>query len=460
MADTIQPEISKQEVEHVGQEKKPQLRYAWYVLVVLTVMYMFSFVDRQILSLLVPWIKRDLRVNDTLIGLLAGFAFALFYTLVGLPIGRLADSRSRRNIVGISVFLWSIFTAACAGAKSFSTLFLARIGVGIGEAGLGPAAYSLIADYFPKERVGRAISFYYFGLFLGQSLALLVGGIAVDSLANTAGTTLPILGKIAGWQITFLIVGLPGILVALLALTIREPRRKNMLLTAEGKPVKTSFKEAMRQIRLRWQSFVGISAGMIFQCTCNAAVGIWVPNYFLRVHHWTGAQTGKALAFIMILFACSGMYFGGFLSDRWQQRGVLDGPIRVALLSGAGILLFMTPATLVPNPYVSLALLAVGMFLLTFPMGTSVAALQLIFPNQIRGQVAALFLFVLNLTGGSMGPLLPGVLNDHVFHNENMVGVSLAITLGVASVLMLVAFSLTMRPYRFHYRMMEEVVGK
>jgi len=453
MGTTTQAEISKGKTAGTGKEEKPRLRYAWYVVLVLTVMYMFSFVDRQILALLVPWIKRDLGVSDTSVGILAGFAFALFYTFMGLPIGRLVDSHSRRNIIGVCVVVWSVFTAACAGAKTFFALFLTRIGVGIGEAGLGPAAYSLITDYFPKERVGTAISVYYFGLFFGQSLALLVGGIAVDALAQTPGITWPILGKIAGWQITFLIVGLPGVLVALLALTIREPLRKNILLTADGKPAKTSIREAAKQMSLRWQSVVGISVGMIFQSTCNYGVSVWAPNYFLRVHHWTAAETGKALAVIMILFACTGMYIGGILSDRWQKRGVADGPIRVALLSGAGILVFLTPATLISNA--QLALLAVGMFLLSFPMGTSVAALQLIFPNQLRGQVAALFLFLLNIGGQSMGPLLPGVFNDYLFHNENMVGYSLAITVGGASILMLLVFGLTMRPYRRHYQMME-----
>jgi sugar phosphate permease len=162
------------------------------------------------------------------------------------------------------------------------------------------------------------------------------------------------------------------------------------------------------------------------------------------------------LACIMILFACSGMYIGGILSDRWQRRGVAEGPIRVALISAVGIFFFLTPATLISDVRWTLALLAVGMFLMSFPMGTSVAALQLIFPNQVRGQVAAMFLFFLNLGGMTMGPLLPGVFNDYLFHNEQMVGVSLALTTGGASILMFAVFLMTVRPYRIHFRMMGE----
>jgi MFS family permease len=157
----------------------------------------------------------------------------------------------------------------------------------------------------------------------------------------------------------------------------------------------------------------------------------------------------------MIVFACSGMYTGGILSDRWQKKGVSDGPLRVALISAFGIMFFLTPATLVSDARLTLVLLSVGMFLMSFPMGTAVAAIQLIFPNQVRGQAAALFLFILNLGGMGMGPLIPGVLNDYLFHNENMIGVSLSLTVGCASILMLLVFLATLRTYRGHYEMMQ-----
>jgi MFS family permease len=397
-----------------------------------------------------------LGVSDTKIGMLQGLSFALFYTFMGIPLGRIADSCNRRNLIGVCIVVWSIFTSLCSTARSFIALFLVRIGVGVGEAGLGPSAYSLISDYFPKERIGAAISVFYFGLFFGNSLALLVGGITVDALAHTPILTLPILGTIASWRITFLIVGVPGIAFALLAFTIREPVRRNLLLSAGAQPAKASFKEAFALMGRRWQSVAGISLGMVFQSTCNYAISFWAAPYFLRIHGWTAAQAGKALAVILILSGCSGMYLGGVLSDRWQKKGVAGGPIRVALISAVGIFLFLAPATLVANARWTLALLATGMFLMSFPMGTSVAALQLIFPNQVRGQVSALFLFFLNLGGQTMGPLLPGVFNDYVFHDEHMIGVSLALTIGGASVLMLLVFLATLRPYRIHYRMMED----
>jgi MFS family permease len=228
------------------------------------------------------------------------------------------------------------------------------------------------------------------------------------------------------------------------------------MLAPDGKAVKTSFREAFLQMRLRWQSVIGISAGMIFQSTANYAISSWAPTYFQRIHGWTAGQTGRALAVIMIVFACSGMYLGGFLSDRWVKKGISDGPIRVALISAVGIFLFLTPAMLVADARLTLILMAIGMFLLSFPMGVSVASLQVIFPNQVRGQVAALFLFFLNLGGLTMGPGIPGLLNDYVFHNERMIGTSMSLTVGAASILMLLTFLATMRPYRSHFKMMEK----
>ena len=207
--------------------ERPRLGYPWYVVIVLTAIYMLSFVDRQILSLLVPQIEHDLNIKDTEIGLLGGPAFALFYTFMGLPLGRMVDSLNRSRLVGICIVVWSFFTSLCSAARTFGTLFLARVGVGVGEAGLGPSAYSLIADYFPRERMGAAISVYYMGLFFGTSLAQLVSGVTVQALSRTPLLTLPLLGTIASWRATFLIVGLPGVLFALLALSIREPHERN-----------------------------------------------------------------------------------------------------------------------------------------------------------------------------------------------------------------------------------------
>ncbi len=437
---------------------RPRLGYAWYVVFALTAIYMLSFVDRQILSLLVGPMKRDLHISDTRVGLLQGLAFGIFYTFMGLPLGRIADRSNRRNLIAAGIVLWSFFTSACSMARSFGSLFLARMGVGVGEASLSACAYSLISDYFPKERLGRAISVYYMGIFFGSSLALLVGGMTVDALSRTPLITVPLLGTMASWRITFLIVGLPGILFAMLAYTIREPLRRDLLRAADGQATRLGVRETAAQMRLRWKSLLGVSIGAVFQSACTYALISWAPTYFLRVHGWTPGQSGRALAVILLTFGCGGMYAGGSLSDRWQRKGIAEGPLRVGVWCGLGTMLLLPAALLMPNVWWTLALLAPGIFFDALPMGTSAASLQQIFPNQVRGQMSALFLFILNLGGLTIGPLMPGLLNDRLFHNEKMIGASLALTIGISAVLMLVAFWATYSSYRRDYRMMHREV--
>lgn len=431
-------------------EMQTSARYAWYVVMALTAIYMLSYMDRQILSLLVGPMKRDLGISDTRVGLLQGLAFGLFYTFMGLPLGRIADTRSRRGLIAVGVVLWSLFTSLCSVARSFWSLFLVRMGVGVGEASLSPAAYSLISDYFPKERLGVAISVYYMGVFFGTSLSLLVAGAVVDAVVHTPLITVPLLGTLPSWRITFLFVGIPGVLFALLAYTIREPLRRGVLRARDGQVTQLRFADALAEMKLRWQSLAGISIGAIFQAVPTYALISWTPTYFQRVHHWTPGQSGRGLALLLLTFGCAGMYAGGRLSDYWQKNGVTEGPLRVGVVCAIGSALLLPAAYLSSDARWSLALLGPGTLFLALPMGTSAAALQRIFPNQVRGQVSALFLFLLNLGGLTLGPLMPGLLNDRIFHSEQMLGPSLAITIGAASVLMLAAFRATYKSYRTH----------
>ena len=427
--------------------------YAWYVVGVLTLCYMLSFIDRQILSLLVSPIKRDLVLSDTRVGLLQGLAFALFYTLAGLPIGHLVDTRNRRNLVIAGVAVWSVFTSGCSVATSFRSLFAARIGVGIGEATLNPSAFSLISDYFPRERLSTAMSVFYLGALTGSGLAFGVGGTIVDTLTKMGVVNLPVFGVTAPWRLTFLAVGAPGILFALLVSTVREPARQSLLRTTGGVVAKLPLREVLAQIRIRWQSVLGISAGMAFQAMCLYGFVAWAPTFFQRVHGWTPGQAGRVLGLITMVFGCPGLLIGGALADRWRRKGIYDAPLRVAILSAIGTGVLFALALSTAKLELTLALLGPAVFCNTLPMGTSVAALQLIFPNQLRGLISAFFLFVLNMGGLSLGPLLPGLFTDCLFHNERMVGASLGLSIAISSTLMLVTFLATIGRYRAHYQM-------
>jgi len=421
--------------------------------------YTLSFVDRQILSLLVGPIKHDLRISDTQMGLMLGLAFAAFYTLAGLPIGRLVDTRGRRNLIAIGIFLWSVMTALCSAARSYGSLFLARVGVGVGEATLSPAAFSLISDYFPAEKLGLAISVYTMGIFFGSGVALAIGGTIVDAVMHLPALHAPILGTIATWRLSFLLVGLPGVVIGLLAFTVREPLRKHVLRDSSGAVAHVGVWQMLDQIVDRWQSFCGMAVGMIFQSLASYAFLSWAPTFFQRIHGWTAGQAGRALGVLVLSCGCLGMYVGGLLCDRWLRKGVAEGPLKVAVISATGAGIFLGAAMLMRDPYVTLALIAPGLFFQAMPIGTVYAGVQLIFPNQIRGQVSALFMFILNLGGIGLGPLLPGLLNDHFFHNERMIGPSVTISVVFASIGMLVLLPLTYRHYRRDYIALNSPTG-
>jgi len=427
------------------------LRYAWYVVFVLMLCYTLSFVDRQILAFLVGPIKRDLHVTDEQVGMLGGFAFAFFYTLVGLPMGRLADKLSRRNIIAVGVVFWSFMTASGGLAKTYLALGFARVGVGVGEATLGPSAFSLISDYFPKEKLRSALSVYSMGILIGSGLALIVGGTVVGAVSNSPPVDLPILGSVAAWQLTFLVVGLPGVLFALLLLTVREPKRKGLAIGSDGQATTVTTTEALSQIFARWPVVLGVSLAMACQSIGNYTLTFWGPSFFERVHHWSKGDIGLTLGLITLSFGCLGLFVGGRLSDRWVKQGAYEGPLKVGCIAVIGVACTLSPAMLVSNVHITIALLMPALFFLGMPIGSAYASLQLIFPNQVRGVVSALFLFILNFIGMGLGPYVPGMLNVRFFHDDNMIGASMAITVATASVLGAILFRASFAPYRRYY---------
>ena len=429
----------------------PSPTYAWYVVLVLTACYTLSFVDRQILSLLVRPIKQDLGLSDTQIGLLQGLAFAIFYTIFGLPIGRIADHHIRKNVIAAGILLWSLFTGTCSIARSFASLFMARMGVGIGEATLNPSAFSLISDYFPKERLGAALGVYSMGIFIGSGGALIFGGSVIEALSRWPVIDVPIFGKLAWWRMTFLAVGIPGILGSLWMYTVREPLRRNLLSGQNGRVPRLSLSEVKNQIGLRWKSVVGMSLGIAGQAMATYAFLAWAPTCFERQYGWTAGQAGRQIGWILLIGCCPGMYAGGCISDYWLKQGMREAPMRVGVLGAIGTGLLFAVALSGHSPRWTLLCLVPALFFLSLPVGSTFAALQLIMPNQVRAQISAIFTCLVSIVGLSLGPLLPGLLNDYLFRDERMINISLLLTILFASIIMLVAFRATFAPYRRHY---------
>jgi predicted MFS family arabinose efflux permease len=289
---------------------------------------------------------------------------------------------------------------------------------------------------------------------------LIVGGEVTQQVAKMPAVTVPVLGEIASWRLTFLIVGLPGLLVGLLVYTVREPLRRSLLRPAGGPSSRLSPDEVLREFRLRWRSVVGICVALSAQAACNYAILAWAPTYFDRVHHWEKSAIGRTLGLILLTAGISGMFAGGKLCDHWVGKGIREAPLKVGVVGTIWAGVFFGSAMSMPNVTWLLVLMVPAQFFLALPVGSSYASLQLIFPNQLRGQVAALMVFTISLGGQALGPLLPPLFNEYLFRDGNMIGWSLAITVVLASAVSAAFGRATYKSYRTHYEWMLKLDAK
>lgn len=410
--------------------------YQWYVVIICMVAYILSFVDRQILSLMIEPIKADLMLSDTQFSLLQGLAFSLFYAFMGVPIAALADKKSRVKIISVGIAFWSLATAACGLSKNFIQMFLARLSVGAGEAALSPAFYSIVADLFPKHKLGRALGVYAIGAFIGSGLAFLIGGYVIGLLKDVSFVTLPVIGEIKTWQLTFMIVGSPGVLLALLMiLTVREPERKGLKMDANGVAVKASFKNSIGFIKTHKKTFFCHFIGFSFYTMMLYSLLGWAPAYYMRHFGLDASQTGYILGSIILVANTSGALFCGWLIDFFSKRGYSDAAIRAGAIGCAALIIPSVLFTQVDNMQLSFALIFVAMFFSTFPIPASAAATQMLTPNQLRSQVSAKFLLISNLIALGVGTTAVALITDRYYENTLMVGNSISIVNAVAGVI-------------------------
>ncbi|MDJ0657007.1 MAG: MFS transporter [Xanthomonadales bacterium] len=417
---------------------------AWYAVVILTIAYMFSYIDRQILALMVGPIRADLNISDSQFSLLHGLAFAIFYTFLGIPIGRLADSTNRRNLIAVGVAFWSIATACCGLARSFWQLFVARIAVGVGEAALSPAAYSMLADMFPKERLGRAIGVYSSGVFIGIGLSFIIGSVLISGIEAMGGLTLPVVGTLKAWQATFIIVGLPGVILAALVLTLSEPVRHSRSGNSDAMPVRQVLNYVGQQRRLYLLHFFGFAmVTLLFN-----AIMAWAAEYFIRIHELPRADIGPKLGLLSVFFGGSGIICGGMVADWLAQRGYADAPMRAGLLGVVLLTPFAVSAPLVSDPTLSFWLFAPLLFFVSFPFGPAASGLQLITPPAMRAQMSAVYLFVVNLTGIGFGGTATALVTDFVYRDDMMLHWSMATVAAVGCVVAILLLALALKPCR------------
>jgi len=426
----------------------PKESYSWYVVFVLCVCGVVAFIDRQIINLLVEDIKLDLGISDVDISLLQGLAFAMFYATVAIPLGRLADSVNRRWLIAVAIVLWTFAAIACGLADSYGELFAARMAIGIGEAVLTPAGFSMLADYFKPSRLSLPISVFTAASFVGSGIALLAGGAVVGHLAGLDIVQLPWVGEIRPWQAAFIIGAMPGFFVAvLLFFTVKEPRRRSNVSSAEINN-ETGFLEALAYCRRNGRLFFSIFVGLSLLSAAQFSMGAWVPSFFIRVHDWSQAEIGSAYGLLFLICGTSGVISGGWIANWLHARGYHDANLRVPMVAAALAIPFAVLFPLVSSAIASLALIAPLMFLGTIPFGAGTAVIPIIAPSQFRAQLVAIYLLIANFLGQAGGPWFVALWTDKVFQDPAAVGYSLLMTVAVLLALGAGLLLLGLRPLR------------
>ena len=436
----------------LSQKPDPYARpfYRWYMVGLLAVAYAVSYIDRLIISLMVDPIKADLLLSDTQVSLLIGLSFALFYTTTAIPIAWLSDRFSRRNIIIAGVSTWCLMTSACGFAKNFTMLFIARMGVGLGEAALAPAANSMIADSFPKEQLGKALGVFASGIAIGAGLALVIGGQVLAWIGPGKPYDLPLVGIISGWQLTFIVLGAAGLLLAFLMFTIKEPKRKNETGTAiettsmSGPSIRETLRFFQQHKSVYGTLFLGYAAAQ----TVFYATGAWIPSLFLRVFEWDVAKFGTYYGLVVGIMGIVGVSLGGWACDKLYKKGIKDAHWRVVL----GAFCFIPIYTLLPlfnNGWIVMAIMAAGNLAAFAAAIAAPAAIIMITPNAYRAMATALFFFSINIIGMIAGPYLVAFLTESLFDDPNSIAGAIAI---IAAVAWAIAMSLLLFGFKFYKR--------
>lgn len=395
----------------------PAPGYSWYMVVLLTIVYIFSFIDRFILGLLIQPIQADLDLTDTQIGLLLGPAFAIFYVLMGLPFGWLADRKRRTFIVAAGLAIWSAATAVSGLARSFLGLFIARMFVGVGEASLSPCAMSLMADCFPKEKRGKPIAFYSMAISLGAGIAALTGAAVIAWATQSDYVSVPGLGDLAPWRVSLLIVGLPGLLLVPLVLFLREPQRTVDTVTSNAQGI--GYRAVFSYIRRRPASLFGVVwvFGYVILIGFSSS---WGAAAFARTWGWSPVQYGQAIGILFIVLGPLSVNLGGWMSDRLLKKGHTAAPLLVGLYGVPVMTIAAVVWPLMPSAGLALIFLGVMLAAVALSTATGVTALLNIIPSNIRGQSVAIYYMATALLGQGLGPLCIGLMNDHVFGYDNL----------------------------------------
>lgn len=388
----------------------PDRRYAWFVVFVLILASLIAFIDRQVVAIVVDPMKEDLGVGDTEIGWLYG-VFALFYAVAALPIATLADSKSRKNIIAIGIFLWSLMTIACGLTRNYWQIFIARIGVGIGEATLSPSTTSLIGDYFPRRDIPLALSIFQTGPIIGTGIAFIIGGVVLDLVQDAEPLVLPLAGTLKPWQQTFVYVGLPGMFLAAFFLLLREPVRRPSVSFDE---TDDGTSDLLNFYRRHARTIIFHHLGFVSLVLTGYAFVFWSVTFFVRVHGVPAAEASQVFGWIFVFFGPLGPLAVAWLAKILSDRGNRDANITAGMIGGILTIPSVLLIQVAPSAFWAFVLYAPALMAVNSPFGIASGALPVITPPHLRARVAAVYMLT-GAFGMMFGPPLAGAFNEYVF---------------------------------------------
>ena len=398
---------------------------AWWALVLLTATYTFSFIDRQIINLLVDPIRTDLSLSDSQVSFLQGLAFALPYVILSIPLGRIVDRANRIRVLVIGILVWTVSCVTCGLAKNFWQLGVARMGVGAGEASVTPASWSLLADYFSEDKRALPVSIFLMGPYLGAGLSLILGAQVVDWASGLGAIELPLMGVLAPWQLTFMLVAIPGLCMVFLLPLLRDPPRMERL---SSDAASMNWREIAGYVWPRRGIFGAYLLGAPFIVLVLYALQAWVPSLLIRVHGLEIVEAGRYYGTIALIAGSAGV-LSGPVAARWLASRVnpARAPLVTSIWSTSLLIPVLVAAGLAESLTWALVLITGASYLVTFPLALFATGLQSASPNEMRGLMAGCFVLSTNLIGLALGPTSVALASDYIFESTQAVGSSLAL---------------------------------
>lgn len=436
----------------------PNPAYAWYVAVLMMFFYVLSFMDRQIIAVLIEPIKADLSLTDVQVSLLGGISFVLFYSTAGVFIGRLADSLNRPWLIAIGVFIWSLTTALCGLVGKFWQLLILRMGVGLGEAALLPSTLSLLSDYFPPKRLATPTSVFLLGAPIGIGLSFAIGGlmygIAVDVTSAAGWQDVIFIGGTAAWKIVLIFLGVLGMTMTILLSSVREPRNMNYAAATSDKKKRAkiadpaTLDEVKGYAKKNWIAIGSLYMGMAFVSLAAYAQGFWDVTFLTRTYGWDAATGSFWYGMIQMFAGLSGMLTGGIVADRLSKRGVRGASVIIVTIGAALATPFSFIYPLADSAVSALWLMVFAIFGSNMAFACAASAVQRLFPIAMLGLAAGIYFFLSNAIGIGIGPTLIAALTDYAFEDPSKVRYSLSIVGGVARLLAFLLFLAGIKHYR------------